>query len=553
MDFSKKNIAVFLIILGAISLAMRIWLTDFSIPVHNDDFSYVLRAIANKNGYFLPSPNQTPGWPMFLSLFMHFTDSGNFIEYSNIARLVSMSLSTLTILPVYLIGRKFFNVKYALVLVVLFAFEPHLIRWSTFGFTEPIYILIMLGSLYFLLRERNDKLIYLSFLLVGLLWQVRLTGIIMIVAISVIYFINFRKSSNLIKKYVLCLFIFILISTPVLLQRYDEYGDPLYYHVTQNIFTQDQDPDLASNAENLKGQDRTAIHYIQTKGLGAFIYNFVIIGIFNIFIIMSKLSFPYLIFFAPFAILFSLRAFDQNKKYIQANWIFILFIAGFQVMALAIYPEKRLLFPLLPFIMIFSVIPIQRLIEYGLSTFSFSDKQKRNFLLVIIILILISSIAFSTRYLQDSDLEREKLDFNRTAESKLEGNLIEGGYVLSYLTNVRVEPPGSFNNFVFHHEKEPYRGFPYETGNIKNISIYGKSLEELISIGQEYNLKYLSIHEDGSSSYPFLDDVYHNEENYPYLIKVLDTKELGYKKFHAKIFEIDYEKFDQFRLTNEVN
>ena len=37
-------------------------------------------------------------------------------------------------------------------------------------------------------------------------------------------------------------------------------------------------------------------------------------------------------------------------------------------------------------------------------------------------------------------------------------------------------------------------------------------------------------------------DIFENEEKYPYLIKKLDTSDLGYS-YHVKIFEIDYEKF----------
>jgi len=40
-------------------------------------------------------------------------------------------------------------------------------------------------------------------------------------------------------------------------------------------------------------------------------------------------------------------------------------------------------------------------------------------------------------------------------------------------------------------------------------------------------------------------DVYDNEEKYPYLEKVFDSEESGYKKFKAKLFKIDYESLDK--------
>ena len=38
--------------------------------------------------------------------------------------------------------------------------------------------------------------------------------------------------------------------------------------------------------------------------------------------------------------------------------------------------------------------------------------------------------------------------------------------------------------------------------------------------------------------------LYSNEENYPYMVKIFDSNELGYKKLKVKVFEIDYEKFN---------
>ena len=46
------------------------------------------------------------------------------------------------------------------------------------------------------------------------------------------------------------------------------------------------------------------------------------------------------------------------------------------IITFSVIPERRFLYYLLPFLIIFATIPIQRLIEYGLSTFSFTTKAK---------------------------------------------------------------------------------------------------------------------------------------------------------------------------------
>ena len=90
----------------------------------------------------------------------------------------------------------------------------------------------------------------------------------------------------------------------------------------------------------------------------------------------------------PFGILFSFRAFAQDSQYVRSNWLFILLALGSMILTLSIVAERRYLFYLLPFLIIFSIIPIQRVTEYGLNTFSFTRKQKDIFLIIVISMAL---------------------------------------------------------------------------------------------------------------------------------------------------------------------
>ena len=76
------------------------------------------------------------------------------------------------------------------------------------------------------------------------------------------------------------------------------------------------------------------------------------------------------------------------------------------------------------------------------------------------------------------------------------------------------------------------------------MPIYGKSLGELVENGKEFELKYI-IAKKEKNFYPFLSDLYSNEENYPYMVKIFDSNEFAYKKLKVKVFEIDYEKFNK--------
>ena len=69
--------------------------------------------------------------------------------------------------------------------------------------------------------------------------------------------------------------------------------------------------------------------------------------------------------------------------------------------------------------------------------------------------------------------------------------------------------------------------------------------------GENYDLKYIVINQKGTIVfYPYLYDVYENEEKYPYLIKVFDSRKEGYQKFNVKVFEIDYKNFHQNSAEN---
>ena len=48
----------------------------------------------------------------------------------------------------------------------------------------------------------------------------------------------------------------------------------------------------------------------------------------------------------------------------------------------------------------------------------------------------------------------------------------------------------------------------------------------------------------------FLVEIFENEYEYEFLKKIYDSKKDGFR-YHLKIFEIDYEIFDQHKKTNE--
>ena len=538
----KKQIVFCLILIACISLGFKLYTVDFSVSPDEDTYNYVLRAIGHNNGDFSEHPRKTLGWSIVISPFLHLVDSNNFIDYINVARYLGISISIISIYPMYLLARKFFDDKYSLCASSFFAFEPHLNHLSSSGYSEPIYILVIILTLFFILNK-NLNYSYLSFFSVAVLWYMRWSGIVIFAALSVIFFLNNKKNSKLFLKYLLCIGIFLVMVSPMLLHRYEQFGDPLYFSQSSTVFIGNPIAILADNTQNI---EYSASDYIDENGITKFLYTFVMLGIYNILASMVKMSFPFLIVFLPFGILFSLRAFDQNKNYLRSNWIIILVTLASLVYYFGVYPEKRLLFQIFPFLIILCTIPLQRVVTYGLSTFSFSEKQKNLFLIGVICTIIVLSCVFTLRFEPpDPVLDYEKTKFAETLIEKFDGKILDTGDTLQGLRNVKLSnPPGAFKNVMVNSDTNLLS----DSGQkLVAISIYATTMDDFIKTSKEYDLKYISFHQNGLGYfepwYPYLVDVYENENKYNFLKKVFDTNEAGYTKFHAKVFEIDYKKF----------
>ena len=544
---TKKNIILFLIIIGTISLGLKLYTVDFTVLPNEDAFEYVLIAFAHNNGDFTEHPRKTFGWTIFVSPFFQLIDSNNFLDYVNITRGLGLAISIVTIIPMYILSRKFFDDKYSLCATGLFAFEPHLNYLAWQGLTEQLYILAIILSMYFILN-RNSNYSYLSFLTIGLLWWVKWQGAIMLLVASIIFFKIFKKTPKLFVKYSICLSITLIIVSPMLLDRYEQFGDPFYFSQSEHLFLGDYASILAYN---MKDVEYSAFDYIDDNGFGKFIGNFVLVGIYNLLLTLFKMSLPYLIVFLPFGIIFSLRAFDQEKKYIQSNWILILGTLIPFIVYFAILPEKRLIYHVYPFLIILAIIPLQRFVEYGLSTFSYNERQKKIVLVSIMAVVLILSSFYTLRYdLPDPELNDEKILFAETIDSKFEGRILDTGDTLQGLNYVHATNPlGVFKNYKIHNNisMDFMEEFNSENRNLKPIQLYAKSLEDFIEVSYEYELNYISINKNGVSDvfYPYLDEIYESEAEFSYLTKVFDTEREGFEKLKVKVFEINYEIFHE--------
>ena len=530
-----KHVILFLVIISILSLGFKLVVSDFSIPVNSDNLDYTLFAIAHTDGDFSQSSHRGMGWSLFTAIFFGFIDSENLLDYSIIIKSLSIAIGLSTIPLIYLVGRKFFDQRYSLFAACLFAFEPHLNYNSTLGLTEPIFILAVVGSFYFILNQ-NTRLFFISSILAGIAYWIRINGLWVFIVISIIYFITQKKSWKFIASYGMGLGIFLLIISPVLYERNNEFGDPFYSVYKDTIFAGSYESMLNAIEDEKK---ISVFDYIDNNGIFSFVNVYLITGLYNTLSVTWSLSFPYLFILIPFGILFSFRAFDQNKNFIKSNWLFIVISIAFLILTMAIVPDRRFVMYLLPFLMIFSVIPVQRVVEYGLSTFSFSRKQKDIFLIGVIITVIILSTVVIVRYIPDSQLENEKLEFSKYALENLDGvTLRDYTGSLDYVQYLLIS--NSFENYKINSGIIEMANTKFKETDAPN----GETIEELIMSGKNYNLKYIISNEIPGIIHPVTDEIYHEHSKYSYLKKIFDSEEYGFQKLKIKVFEINYAKFD---------
>jgi len=331
-----------------------------------------------------------------------------------------------------------------------------------------------------------------------------------------------------------------MVVSPMLIQKNEQFDDPLYFSQTGPFFLGQYSAILAENTQEI---EYTAFDYIDEHGITNFLELFVFTGIFNLAVVFYKLLFPFLIVLFPFGVLFSLRSFDQDKNYLKSIWVVVLIILFTFVLYFSVVPEKRLIYHVLPFLIIFSIIPIERVVKYGLNAFSFTQKQRNYFLIGVIGVVIILSGVYTLRYdSPDSTLNQERMQFSEILIENFDGKILDAGDTLRLMKFTKLQnSPHLFKDFQTSRESE----FLVQSNDINEITLHASSLDELISIGQEYDLKLISVNQEGVTEiwYPYLDNLYNNDKKYPFLIKVLDTEEIGFQKFKVKVFEINYDKF----------
>ena len=552
---SAKKPIIFLGLIGLAGLLLRLIYFPYDIPLFGDSQGYFWYAIDMSILNQLPPGNSivNNGWPSFLSIIFQLIDSNNFLDYQNAQRFTGVIFSVATIFPVYFLCSRYFKKSYSLLGATLFIFEPRLIQNSFNGTPESMYIFLM-ALLLFLFLSNNFKKIYLAFAVVGLLATTRYEGLLMIIPISIVFFIRFRKQKKDLIKYIICISIVILILFPMAYLRNETIGqDGFISHISHGPkYYQSEIQDNSS-------------------ALADFIY----LGSINLVKYLGWIQIPSFIIFVPLGIILIFKNIDYKKITIILS-VLIMLIPAFYAYSRDI-PEIKYIFVLYPIFCVFACFTFKIFLE--------KFRRKNLIFCVIIGGIILSSIIFVEWKSFDNEHYREAYEiFAEIGQKEMKVNveLQTYGGELMYFVWVPLQDISEFPVL----QKElpiPKVTTPSKEGQIWNIQakqwndvdfdeledeLVRKMMEEEYYIPEIDNLKdYFNVLEKRKVTHLLLDennntplindelrlhlrDIFNHENKYPFLVKEYDSRENGFN-YYVKLFKIDYDLYDEW-INEEI-
>jgi len=527
--FSNSILA--LIVLGIIGIIIRLLYFPYEVPFTYDSLDYFSYATSmSQVGHF---PNNwalvNNGWPSFVSFFFTLFNNGSFIEYTHLQRVLNVLISVLTIIPVYFLARKFFRKSLSIIVVSLFIFEPRIIFNSLLGITESIYILLVITTLCLFFSDKK-KFVYISFVIAALCSIIRYEGLLFIIPISIMFFIRFRRDNKLILKYLLALGIFLLVLSPIAMLRIDAWGEDgllsSYFagviYVTEDLTTGNE-PDELWVKEN---QDSKI--------------PFIINGFTNLTKLFGYLLIPFFIIVFPVSLFYLIK----NKSWKKIDYkTYTLILFSFVIMIPAFYgygrnlEEIRFLFPLLPMLCLLS-IPIFDKIQTSIR------KPKITTTIFLICIIFVSFMA----------MEYQNIDYEHELEAfEVAKYLVKNANGVNYIS-----PESTYFKPAEVEMKWPLIPKPSVAIGHGHISLDVKkflaedfeSIEEFLVESKNSGLTHLIL--DGKENRAkFLNLIYQNDDDYPFLEKIYDSHEHGLK-YHVKIYLINYESFEEIHKKDVI-
>ncbi len=504
LEFFAKKPILSLAIIGTIGLLLRLYYFPYNVPLILDALSYFFYATDTSILGHLSSnyvfANNT--WPVFLSIFFSIFHFNTALDYMTLQRAVSVSISVLTIIPVYFLCRRFFERPFAILGAAVFVFEPRIIQNSFLGLTDPLYIFLVSISLALFFSPKR-WITFASFGIAALATLVRAEGLFVFFPLFIMFVIRHRNEAGIVVKSASAVAIFILVLLPMALFRFHSQGsDALTSRLVEGT-----NQILASSHQG---------------GFSSYIFT----SIENIVKLSGWSLVPIFIFFVPLGLYLIFR-----KRNLEKITILALIISMFLPVSYAFSSnaDARYIYPLFPLFCLLAVLTVEKL---GVIM------KNRNLLLILVIggILLASSVFLD---LKKYDYEHQKEAFGIAKHV----TILAGGVNDYYPEDSYIKPAEMPDKWPVLESSIPFNTIIISTDGFDSLPKY-------IEFAKKKGLTDIVV--DGNKNRPsFLNDVFYHEEKYPYLIKIYDSQDHGYK-YHVKIYKINYDAFNSL-LTKSLH
>jgi hypothetical protein len=527
----KKNIILYLVLILTFGLGLRFYYFPYDVPIVTDGFFSFVYAMKTVFDSSLPIGYTTTssGWSNFLSLFFVFSDTSNPLHLMDIQRTLSIILSIITIIPAFFIFRRFVGIRWALFGSFLLAVEPWLLLISLEGINYSLYFFLFVLTIALFLKKTNISLL-LSFACIACVTLVRYEGLLLLIPLSIMYFLKFKDKKSII-RFLGMIFVFMIILMPASVLRIQATENICYESFFGVICGED-----GIFEKVLGGPYYIDKHFISgspviddstyDKTDKPTFDHFIFISITNFVKFLGYSTIPFFAFF----ILFSLALIIKNPTFLKFDWDkkMILLTVGFMLLpALYAYgrgiEEVRYALVAMPLICILSI--------YWTNIISEKISKDRKIIVVLIILVLISSIIFIEFNKRDSVLDKES-------------------YLISEKIVQITDVTNTFNKIGYIKtavltSNWPDLLEPNEKGKLihtfhKILSEDFDDIKHLITESRKDGLQYIVIDEDTK----LFTDFHKNPSKYPYLDKVFDSDDYDFIN-HFRIYKINYSIFDK--------
>jgi hypothetical protein len=280
------------------------------------------------------------------------------------------------------------------------------------------------------------------------------------------------------------------------------------------------------------------------------IINLLKTGITNMFKFLGLSTLPLLTFLIPLGIYIMISKKDLSNFLILFSIVIVLLIPAFYAYSRN-FQEVRYLLPIFPILCLFSIFFIKNITE--------KIKYKKLFLILIPILVISSTVGFIEYKNSDDVNQVEAYQFAKEVRkiTNSQAQYLDNPRIIESNSGVTREITKTTKVITYYSQAQyldnarimESNEFPILREELPSsiVIIYPdkyETFQEYISNNKENGLEYVIVDKGDWRTTKFLDDVFQNEKSYPYLHKIFDSKDIGYKNYHAKIFKINFDEFN---------